>query len=421
MEIKVPKIAFVVVRYGEGINGGAEAHCRMLAERLCMHYNVEVLTTCVENYVNGENVFPEGTENINGVLVRRFMSNPVRTARSSGKFTPNLRSIRAFLYRKHLLASIANLIPVWNWWKDKEIQLYQRDVFYSPTLFEYIHKHKDEYDVFIPFTIDFPMVYYTALYAPEKTLVIPTMHYQKAAFRPLLTEVFTRVAYIGFNTRSEEELAENIFGSHIAPHGIISVGTEIYPPADWETTRTKYNLPDEYLLFVGRIDKDKLDNIFGDFLLYKQKYPESKLKLVLVGGLFVEAFRHPDIIYTGFVDEGEKTAIIEHAKIILNPSQNESLSLILLEALSLKKVMIANGKCNVMREHYQKSNHAIRIYFSQEDFVLQLQELDISEQLREDMGEKGFVYVSENYSWPIILGRLKKQIEIICETNKKRL
>lgn len=32
MEIKVPKIAFVVVRYGEGINGGAEAHCRMLAE-----------------------------------------------------------------------------------------------------------------------------------------------------------------------------------------------------------------------------------------------------------------------------------------------------------------------------------------------------------------------------------------------------
>lgn len=421
MEAKVPKIAFVVVRYGEGINGGAEAHCRMLAERLTPYYQVEVLTTCVENYAKGENVFPEGIEHLNGVLVRRFKATPLHTPNTSGKLAPNLRSIRGFLYRKHLLAPIASLIPVWSWWKGREIQSYQRDVFYSPSLFEYIQSHKDEYDVFIPFTIDFPMVYYTALHAPEKTLVIPTMHYQKAAFRPILTEVFTRVAYIGFNTRAEEELAENIFGSHIAPHGIISVGVDIAPAADWEATRTKYALPEEYLLFVGRIDKDKLDNIFNDSLAYKQKYPDSRLKLVLVGGLFVEAFHHPDIIYTGFVDEGEKTAIIAHAKIILNPSQNESLSLILLEALNLKKVMIANGKCNVMREHYQKSHHAIRIYFNQEELLSQLHELDTSEELRTDMGEKGFDYVTKNYSWPIIIERLKKQIEIIRNTNKKSL
>lgn len=47
-------IAFVVVRYGLNINGGAEYHCRMLAERLTNDYNVEVLTTCVDNYRTGE-------------------------------------------------------------------------------------------------------------------------------------------------------------------------------------------------------------------------------------------------------------------------------------------------------------------------------------------------------------------------------
>ena len=61
------KIAFVVVRYGKDINGGAEYHCRMLAERLVNDYDVEVLTTCVKNYVTGENEYPEGKETLNGV------------------------------------------------------------------------------------------------------------------------------------------------------------------------------------------------------------------------------------------------------------------------------------------------------------------------------------------------------------------
>lgn len=69
------KIAFVVVRYGKDINGGAEYHCRMLAERLVNDYDVEVLTTCVKNYVTGENEYPEGKETLNGVLVRRFYSD----------------------------------------------------------------------------------------------------------------------------------------------------------------------------------------------------------------------------------------------------------------------------------------------------------------------------------------------------------
>ena len=71
------KIAFVVVRYGMEINGGAEFHCRMLAERLAADYDVEVLTTCVKNYLKAANEYEAGVDVLNGVTVRRFPVYPL--------------------------------------------------------------------------------------------------------------------------------------------------------------------------------------------------------------------------------------------------------------------------------------------------------------------------------------------------------
>ena len=71
------KIALVTIRYGKDINGGAEYHCRMLAERLVDDYDVEVLTTCIRNYKTGINELPECEEVVNGVLVHRFKAEPV--------------------------------------------------------------------------------------------------------------------------------------------------------------------------------------------------------------------------------------------------------------------------------------------------------------------------------------------------------
>ena len=56
------KVVFVVTGYGENVNGGVEQHCKMLAERLVPDYDVEVLSTCVQNYVKGENELPVGGE-----------------------------------------------------------------------------------------------------------------------------------------------------------------------------------------------------------------------------------------------------------------------------------------------------------------------------------------------------------------------
>jgi hypothetical protein len=66
------KLAVVVQRYGADINGGAELHARYVAEMLARRHRVEVLTTCAHDYVTWKAHYPEGSETINGVPVRRF-------------------------------------------------------------------------------------------------------------------------------------------------------------------------------------------------------------------------------------------------------------------------------------------------------------------------------------------------------------
>ena len=66
------KLAIVVQRYAEDIGGGSELHARYIAEHLSARADVQVLTTCARDYVTWKNEYPEGSDRIRGVTVRRF-------------------------------------------------------------------------------------------------------------------------------------------------------------------------------------------------------------------------------------------------------------------------------------------------------------------------------------------------------------
>ncbi len=81
------KLAFIIQRYGAEVLGGSEQLCRLLAERLALQHEVEVLTTCARDYVTWNNEYPEGVDRIRGVTVRRFASAATRDIESFNKLS----------------------------------------------------------------------------------------------------------------------------------------------------------------------------------------------------------------------------------------------------------------------------------------------------------------------------------------------
>src|ERR1051325_4023074 len=91
------KIAFVIQRYGIEINGGAELHCRYVAEHMARYVEVEVLTTCAKDYITWKNEYRAGKEKINSILVHRF---PVQKERDPNRFGMLQQQLFQFAHEK---------------------------------------------------------------------------------------------------------------------------------------------------------------------------------------------------------------------------------------------------------------------------------------------------------------------------------
>lgn len=406
------KIAFTIFRYGEGIFGGTEAHCRMLAERLRPYYQVEILTTTIRRPGAPELDFPAGETVENGILVRRFKteaaartrrqripekqkgpthplsSGPVENTLSAGVAAPRLdhecRSRTPLLRMSRRVRALAGKIRP---------------------------EHKDEYAAILPVCYYFSSTVCTVLAAPEKCILIPTAHPEKPLYYAIYTQIFTRVAHIAFNTAAERRLCRRIFGCRMSPNSLVGCGIEKAAPAAWDSVKSRYGLPEHYVLYVGRMHPQKISNVISDFLRYKQEHG-GDIKLVMAGpgDPKIATVVSPEIIFTDAVSEAEKSALIRHATVMVNPSQLESLSLLLLEALSNGIPMLVNGKCRVMKDHC-KSSGAAFWYDSSRDFRNKLHRLISDPELRRTMSEKGPAYVREHYDWSVIIPKLRTLIE----------
>lgn len=384
------KIAIINQRYGLEVNGGSELYSRQIAEKLIAKYDVEVLTSCAVEYVKWSNYYKEGVEQINGVTVRRFK-------------TLHEREPKVFSALDSMMLSNPHI--------EEEIseQWIEHMGPYCPELVEYVDKHQDEYEAIIVVTY----LYYTAVKSivriKNKAIFIPTAHQEPFIHFDMYKKVFGAADAYVFLTDEEKDLVHSIFHNEDVPYDVMGVGVEVPEVVDSERFKKKYNL-DNYLIYVGRIDEGKdCPRLFKYFLEYKRRV-KSDLKLVLMGKAVCDIPKSPDIISLGFVSEEDKFDGIKGAKALILPSKFESLSISVLEAMTLSVPVIVNGICDVLKGHCVKSNGGLyyKNYFEFEGCINYMMEHPEEYAI---MCKNARKYVEDYFQWDDIMKKFDSIIE----------
>ncbi len=388
------KIAFVCQRYGLEVNGGAEQHCRLLAEQMTRYYDVEVYTTCALDYLTWKNHYPAGTEVINDVTVHRFPSDAVRKPQ---RFNSVFGKI---------LGNPAHT--------DKEEESFLKEQGpLCPKALDALKKNSGKYKAIIFMTYLYYLTAKGSLMGLKNTFLIPTVHDEPPAYLRCYEPVFQNQQGIIWNTPAERAFAQWRFpGIKDKPGVIAGLGIEL--PAG--------ELPDlpeqlqgvDYITYAGRIDISKgCEEMFEYFRKYKKQYG-GQLKLVLMGKPVMEIPRDPDIIQLGFVSDEMKFAVMKNAKALVLFSKFESLSMVVLESMLVGRPVLVSGHCEVLKSHCIHSNAGL--YFNNyPEFSGTLNYLLNHEAEYNVMCKNGTAYVLENYQWDGILKRICGLLESLAQ------
>jgi glycosyltransferase involved in cell wall biosynthesis len=425
------KLAFIVQRYGAEVLGGSEHLCRLVAERLAASHDVDVLTTCAQDYVTWKNEYPEGADRVRGVTVRRFATAATRDIEAFNAFSEQIYD------KPHR--------------RNDEMEWLKQQGPWSPGLIEFLRRNHQQYDVLIFFTYLYAPTVLGLEIAPQRSILVSTAHDEPAIRLEIYKDVFRKPAALCYLTESERRFVEIQFPERPLLEETVGVGIDLAqqqvypripsPPADEEpgpstaggdatepdtnrddeaatldapahlnargaVFRRRHRLYGPMVLYGGRIDPGKgCEELIHYFTEYVKDGGEATL--VLMGSKLMALPEEPYIRFAGRLSDRERLQALEAATVVVCPSPFESLSLLALEALSVGTPILANARSAVLVEHCVRSNGGL-YYADRDEFVESLKLLTRDETLRAAMGRNGIDYVAQNYRWDVVLAKYER-------------
>ncbi len=415
------KIAFIIQRYGAEILGGSEYHCRLIAERLAQKHQVEVLTTCARDYITWQNEYPEGSDRIRGVTVRRFAN-------------AQTRDIEAFNRYSEWIFNHPHT-------RDDEVEWLRQQGPWCPALMDYLQRHQREFDALIFFTYLYAPTVLGLQVAPAKSILVPTAHDEPAIRLGIYKEMFSLPAAVAYNTEVERRFLRSEFDINAVAEETVGCGVELppqtpsqrrhgqEPPAAGDEEpegedagtrprshlaargaafKRRHRLHGPFVLYGGRIEKGKgCEELIEYFSQYHADGGEATL--VLMGVKLMPLPEEPWVRFAGLLSERERLQALEAATVVVVPSPFESLSLLALEAFAVGTPILANARSEVVADHCTRSNAGL-YYADKDEFGECLRVLMADERMRAAMGRNGRTYIRDHYRWDIIMNKYERMM-----------
>jgi glycosyltransferase involved in cell wall biosynthesis len=386
------KIAYVTVRYGETIVGGAEQACRQLATHLAASgVEVSVHTTCATDAVTWADDVAPGTTVEAGVTVHRHRS-------VSGR-DPGFDAASAPVLANPAAQSAAT---------QREWLRLQGPI--CPDAVASAGDSGADLIVCLPY-LYWPTVEATARFA-DRVVLHPAAHDEAPIRLPVFGTTFEAARGLAYFTDAERRLLERLYPSLSAtPMLVAGLGIDIGPVSDGTALRERAGLGDRpYILCLGRVDNGKGALVLQRFFAaYKRRHP-GPLALVFAGSVVHPPDPHPDVFVTGPLSEDLKRSALAGASVFVHPSGYESFSIVLLEAWAAGRPVLVNARCGPTTEHVRRSGAGLT-YGGYAGFELALDRLLHDQALAAAMGAAGERYVEKNFAWPVVIQRYGRWLE----------
>jgi glycosyltransferase involved in cell wall biosynthesis len=106
----------------------------------------------------------------------------------------------------------------------------------------------------------------------------------------------------------------------------------------------------------------------------------------------------------GFVSEERKLQLMKHSKGVINLSENESFSIVIMEGWLCGVPSVVSANCPVTRNHVRRCNGGFYVSNSAE-FCQALALLDDNTTVRNKLGANGREYLMREFSFDVVLSR----------------
>jgi glycosyltransferase involved in cell wall biosynthesis len=412
------KLAFIIQRYGTEVLGGSEHLCRLVAERFAAQHEVDVLTTCARDYITWKNEYPEGSDRVRGVTVRRFANARTRDMAAFNNYSD-------WIYgNPHSRA--------------EELEWLKQQGPWCPALIDYLRRQHQQYDVLVFFTYLYAPTVLGLEVAPGRSVLVPTAHDEPAIRLDIFKEVFGRPEAICYLTEGERRFVQHQFPDRPLLEEVIGVGVDIPQPQGYPRMpgtspgdappgeegeadgrelpshlvargavfRRRHRLNGGIVLYGGRIDPGKgCEELIEYFSRYVKEGGDATL--ALMGVKLMSLPEEPFIRFAGLLSDQERLQALEAATVVVCPSPYESLSLLALESMSVGTPILANARSAVLVEHCVSSNGGL-YYEGGDEFVECLKLLIGDAQLRNAMGINGREYVRQTCQWDVVLEKYER-------------